>query len=204
MQFQLCYRSPTTIPSNGKWLILLLLCHFLNLQLALLALWLTRQMFGFWGLKSLGLKYQNTAYQFFKLFRKMLIGLLQWKWIISSKNYFAQHNNLQIKQRCQHFTCSSTENLKWNENNARAAYSLPGYQTPRNSAVAQSMNHWISYIKAAKMLSKITNSRIILKIFQLIFLHFTKSTRLLEWFFSRVKLRIVQTVRGYLNFLGTR
>ena len=27
-QFQLCYRSPTTIISNGKLLSLLLLCHF--------------------------------------------------------------------------------------------------------------------------------------------------------------------------------
>ena len=28
VQFQLCYRSPTTIPSNGKLLLLILLCHF--------------------------------------------------------------------------------------------------------------------------------------------------------------------------------
>ena len=28
VQFQLCYCSPTTIPSNGKLLLLLLLCHF--------------------------------------------------------------------------------------------------------------------------------------------------------------------------------
>ena len=28
VQFQLCYGSPTTIPSNGKLLLLLLLCLF--------------------------------------------------------------------------------------------------------------------------------------------------------------------------------